>query len=709
MSEEINFGPMMEGVARELWGAPNDHHSKPGVELRWGDSGKRSVDLEKGTWFDHRTKTGGGVLSLIKAELSLEGNDAFEWLKAKGFPIPERDRPQHQQQQKKGGLGELVARFSYTDENGKELYEVCRFESGEIDAESGKRKKTFRQRRKEPGHPEAKGEGWVWNIRDVRRVLYRLPEIKAAIARGEPIVFVEGEKAVKAAVSIGLCATTNAMGAEKWEDGFTELLAGADLIIIPDNDESGRNHADLVASSVRGVAKRVRVMELPVRKAKDDIHEWVQQGGTRDQFFALADKVSDWRPRPPQSRFGAVEWSRMNEPGREYEHRVKGLLAKYGVAIIGGESGSGKSFLATDLGFAIARGADYEGRKVEKGLAIYQAGEGGLGLKKRMRAYRIEHKIEEDIPFVLLPGELDLHNNDDHTNSFIAECKAWRNYYGIAIGVIFIDTFATATPGANENDGGEVSKILARASRIAKECETVVVIVHHMNADGKKLRGHTSIRANVDNVLLVSKLDVKDANGRWQRKVELVKDKEGADGVSWHFVLKQIEVGYDADGDMVTSCVVDAPAKGGREQQAMERLRLTNNDELLYRSIKTAIDQHGVNPPPGLQLPRQVQKVVPWPAVFAELMRKWTYTDQPDASAEENEARRKEVVTRAIARSGDKLVKFGMIDRDMTLGIAWDLGLPKWAKEVARVPDEAEGAAKDDGAVQEEIISDLGF
>ncbi|MBN9317997.1 MAG: AAA family ATPase [Devosia sp.] len=707
MSEEINFGPMMEGVARELWGDPNPAHSKEGIELRWGESGKRSVDLEKGTWFDHRVKEGGGVLALIKQELSLEGNDAFEWLKAKGFPIPDREKSH---QQKKGGLGELVARFSYTDENGKELYEVCRFENGEIDPESGKRKKTFRQRRKEPGHPDAKGDGWVWNIRDVRRVLYRLPEILAAIARGEAIVFVEGEKAVKAAVSIGLEGTTNAMGAEKWEDAFTELLRGADLIIIPDNDVSGRNHADLVASSVRGVAKRVRVMELPAKKAKDDIHEWVQQGGTREQFFALADKMPDWRPRPPQSRFGAVEWSRMNEPGREYEHRIKGLLAKYGVAIIGGESGSGKSFLATDMSFAIARGTDYQGRKVERGLAIYQAGEGGLGLKKRMRAYKIEHKIEEDVPFVLLPGELDLHNSDDHASSFIAECKAWRSYYGLPIGVIMIDTFATATPGANENDGGEVSKILARASRIAKECETVLVIVHHMNADGKKLRGHTSIRANVDNVLLVSKGETKDANGRWNRRVELVKDKEGADGVSWHFVLKQVEVGYDADGDMVTSCVVDEPAKGGREQQAMERLRLTNNDELLYRSIKTAIDAQGIDPHQGLQLPKQVQKVVPWPAVFAELMRKWTYTDLPDATPEENEARRKDVVTRAIARSGDKLVKLGMIDRDMTLGIAWDLGLPRWAKEAVRVPDEAEGAAaQENGAIQEELISDLGF
>ncbi len=683
---EINFGAMMEGVAGELWGSPNPKMSTPKKELRYGESGARSVDLEKGVWQDHRDKTGGGVLHLIKKELGLEGQEAFDWLKAKGFPIPER---QQRALQRRNDLGELVAQFPYRDEQGNELYEVCRFENGELDRETGKRKKTFRQRRNEPNHPEAKG-GYVWHLKDVRRVLYRLPEILAAIERGEPIILVEGEKAVKAAVSIGLEATTNAMGAGKWEDGFTESLRDADVIICGDNDEAGRNHVQLQASSLRGIAKRVRVIALPLRSDKDDIHEWVQQGGTKEQLLSIAEATPEWRPAAPVSRFNAVEWSRMDEGTKEFEYRIKGLLAKYGVGMIGGESGSGKSFIAGDMGFAIARGIPYAGRKTEKGLVLYQAGEGGIGFKKRMRAYRREHNVTEDVPFVLLPGELDLHNSDDHTNSFIAECKAWQVFYGMPIGAIFIDTFATATPGANENDGGEVSKILARASRIAAECDTIVVIVHHMNADGKKLRGHTSIRANVDNVLLVSKLDIKDANGRWQRKVELVKNKEGEDGFSWHFVLKQVEFGVDADGDKITSCVVSDIAKGGVEQQAAQRLRMTPNDELLYRCLKSAMQDSGEDAPQELSS-RGVKRVVSTKAVRAEVNRKWTHTDDPEASEEDNKRRRTEAISKALQRSGDRLMKLGMIDRDYELGVMWDLGLPRWATKAERVSEDAQG------------------
>lgn len=52
-------------VARELLGEPNKHLSTTS-ELRFGNKGSVSIDLEKGTWFDHGENTGGGVLALIE-------------------------------------------------------------------------------------------------------------------------------------------------------------------------------------------------------------------------------------------------------------------------------------------------------------------------------------------------------------------------------------------------------------------------------------------------------------------------------------------------------------------------------------------------------------------------------------------------------------------------------------------------------------------
>src|SRR5208282_4338470 len=64
----------------------------------------------------------------------------------------------------------IVARYDYHDEAGKLLFQCVRFEP-----------KDFRQRRPYPQKPG----GWVWNLKGVRRVLYRLPELKAAIAAGQ--------------------------------------------------------------------------------------------------------------------------------------------------------------------------------------------------------------------------------------------------------------------------------------------------------------------------------------------------------------------------------------------------------------------------------------------------------------------------------------------------------------------------------------------
>ena len=65
---------IMPDVARHFWGEPNHHHSN-GKELRWGTNGARSVDVGKGTWFDHEAKEGGGVIDLLKREgVPIHGN-----------------------------------------------------------------------------------------------------------------------------------------------------------------------------------------------------------------------------------------------------------------------------------------------------------------------------------------------------------------------------------------------------------------------------------------------------------------------------------------------------------------------------------------------------------------------------------------------------------------------------------------------------------
>lgn len=178
-------------------------------------------------------------------------------------------------------LGNMVAAYDYRDENGKLLFQVTRHEP-----------KDFRQRRPK------EGGGWIDDLEGVRRVLYRLPELLAS-KRG-PVFIVEGEKDVERLTSLRLVATTNPGGASKsltkskWQDAYNQFLIGRAVVILPDNDETGRNHAQQVARSLSGKATAIKILELPGIPEKGDVSEWLNKGGTRDKLIELMKAAPLW-------------------------------------------------------------------------------------------------------------------------------------------------------------------------------------------------------------------------------------------------------------------------------------------------------------------------------------------------------------------------------------------------------------------------------
>ncbi len=174
--------------------------------------------------------------------------------------------------------GKLQKTYDYTDPDGRLLYQVCRFEP-----------KDFRQRR-----PDGNG-GWIWNIKDVERVLYRLPELVNA----SQIFIVEGEKDVENLRALGFVATCNAGGACKWQDSYTQALIGKHCLIIPDRDEPGRKHAQLVAAALNRKASSVRIVELPAEangKLIKDVSDFIDAAEDRDKAGERLSILSEGAP-----------------------------------------------------------------------------------------------------------------------------------------------------------------------------------------------------------------------------------------------------------------------------------------------------------------------------------------------------------------------------------------------------------------------------
>jgi hypothetical protein len=193
------------------------------------------------------------------------------------FPEPERKR-------------KVIAAYDYKDASGKLLFQVCRTAD-----------KRFFQRR-----PDGKG-GWLNGLGGIQPVLYRLPEVLQALKQGETIFIPEGEKDVDNLARLGLAATTNPMGAGKWRDHYSNWLKGANVVILPDNDEPGRKHAQQVAQSLYGKAASVKVLELPGLPEKGDVSDWLAAGGTREELLELAAEAPEWEPEQEKEKSSGNE------------------------------------------------------------------------------------------------------------------------------------------------------------------------------------------------------------------------------------------------------------------------------------------------------------------------------------------------------------------------------------------------------------------
>lgn len=183
----------------------------------------------------------------------------------------------------RGARARQVASYAYRDTDGALVFEVVRFDP-----------KDFRQRRPDP---EAQG-GWAWNLKGVTPVPYRLPELAAADPAAT-VFIVEGEKDVEALVALGLVATCNAGGAGKWRPEFAEHLIGRHVVVLPDNDQPGRDHAESVAQSLRGKAASVKIVELPGLPEKGDAWDWIEAGGTAATLTGLVGGAQAWKPVGP--------------------------------------------------------------------------------------------------------------------------------------------------------------------------------------------------------------------------------------------------------------------------------------------------------------------------------------------------------------------------------------------------------------------------
>jgi hypothetical protein len=289
-----------------------------------GNDGKVLLCCRAGCSFDSVVK----AMGLEPSDLFLDNGRGSGKLLMNGKPLGNG----------KNGKRHFVCSYDYKDEAGVLLYQSVRMEP-----------KHFYQRR-----PDGKG-GWINNLGGCQLVLYRLPELLAT-ALEELVFIVEGEKDVDALRSLGLVATCNPMGAEKWKATYTEALRDRHVVLIPDNDDAGWRHVQLVKKHLHGIAASIALLPLYGLPDKGDVSDWIAAGGTKDELLELVDEAKK-NPEPegkPDEEDATV--ADLIEAGATTKWAWKGWLSIGELNVLASEPGVGKTRFCADLARRIYHG-----------------------------------------------------------------------------------------------------------------------------------------------------------------------------------------------------------------------------------------------------------------------------------------------------------------------------------------------------------------
>ena len=289
---------------------------------------------------------------------------------------------------------------------------------------------------------------------------------------------------------------------------------------------------------------------------------------------AEGEETTAEAPRYRLVRLSAVE------PCVDSQYLIKGLLDRDSKSVMYGPSGCSKTFVALELSIAIAAAIPWRGLRTRRGRVGYIAAEGAQGIANRLVAIKKTMALGnlDVVEFYLISSVVKLVEDDSDVPSFIASVRAQVPAGGLDL--VVIDTLSRSIAGRNENSSEDMTAAVEAADRLRDELGCAVLIVHHSGKnEAAGARGHSSLRASLE-----TELEVKPMGDIFS--VTCTKQREHEQGQAFFHRLEPVEIGVDADGEPVTTCIIrplDSPENVGIP-------RLNRNEQRTHRAILKILD-----------------------------------------------------------------------------------------------------------------------
>lgn len=296
--------------------------------------------------------------------------------------------------------------------------------------------------------------------------------------------------------------------------------------------------------------------------AQNLLHGWSAQRGAAQRPRFLVQHVSDIEAREP-------------------DFIVGDLIEARSCVVVFGAPGSGKSFVTLDFAACVASGREFHSKEVQQGCAVYVAGEGGAGIKRRLQAWskHAGEELDKSKPLFVIQSPIEMLNASDVK----AACDAIADATGeFTIKIIVLDTLARNFGDGDENSTGDMNRFVMAVGRMIERFGCTVVVVHHSgHGDNSRGRGSSALRAAADAEFRVEKE---------HSTVTLThtKAKDAPESDPMRFSLESVEIGTRKNGEPFTSAVLIE-----REAQVARATKLTASQQRAMKAFEEAAKENG--------------------------------------------------------------------------------------------------------------------
>ncbi|HRX83502.1 MAG TPA: helicase RepA family protein [Phycisphaerae bacterium] len=252
-------------------------------------------------------------------------------------------------------------------------------------------------------------------------------------------------------------------------------------------------------------------------------------------------------PPPPRIRLTRADQIEMRPP----HWLLRGMLERDTFALIFGDPGCGKSFLAIDWACRVATGTPWRGHDVRSGPVVYVAGEGQQGFGRRIRAWSEHHGVSlADMPLYLAPA-VAIPSATDLVALVTAIDAGVTALLGEPI-LIVLDTLARCFGGGDENSTQDMSRFVSACDAIRQRYSCTILVVHHAgHGDKSRARGAIALKAALD-----AEYRLANDTGLLLTATKM-KDAEMPPPLALELVTVELPGAVDDYGNLVTSAAIE--------------------------------------------------------------------------------------------------------------------------------------------------------